>query len=181
MSSDSDHLSTANSVKCRRYRQRRRAGVVSRTVASSDEQRRLLSLPYETLNEQQKARVRYYRRQARIKQQHEQSFQSQPQSGIHVQQQAPLVSSRLANTSHTTTTSPPMGMTSWSHPPLAGIHPMSSQSSIPPFIPVAMIPSSCFTTMFPHVTTSSTIPVVFQSQPTTSLPVVFQQQPHYMA
>jgi hypothetical protein len=176
MSSDFDDRSVNSTIRSRRCRERRRADVAPRPVASPDEQRHLLSLPYGTLTEQQKNRVRYYRRRDRIQQQHEQS--SRPQSNDHVQQQAQLVASRFNGISNTTTppVMPPASMDTMpsSHQPLTG---MSSQSSIPPFIPVAMIPSSCFTTMFPHVTTSSTIPVVFQSQPTTSLPVVFQQQP----
>lgn len=179
--SDSDDHSTANSIKCRRYRQRRRAGVASHHLSTPDEQRHLLSLPYSTLNEQQKARVRYYRRQQRTQQQRDQTSHHydqqslQPQSDTHIQQQAQLVASRFNNTSHTTTTT--ADLTSSLHQPPTGINLMPPPSSMPPFIPVAMIPSSYFTTMFPHVTTSSTIPVVFQSQPLTSPFVVSQQQP----
>ena len=164
MSSDSDDHSTANSVRCRRYRQRRQAGVPPEHRSTPDEQRRLLSLPYNTLTPKQKSRVRYYRRQHHIQQQHEQSLQ--PQSDAHVQQHAQLVASRFTNTSFTTTTSPvmlspPMDMSSYQ--PLTGVNLMPSPSSIPPFIPVAMVPSSYFPTMFPHVTTPSTIPVVLSS------------------
>jgi hypothetical protein len=143
-------------------------------MATPDEQQRLLSLPYNTLTPQQKSRVRYYRRQQRIQQQREQS--SQLQLDDHVQQQAQLVASRFTNMSPTTTSpimlSPPMDMMSSSHQPSIGVNLMPPPSSIPPFIPVAMIPSSYFPTMFPHVPTPSTIPVVFSSHTQPNQPTV---------
>lgn len=173
MSSDSDDHSITSAARTRHYRRRQRASVAPRPMATPDEQQRLLSLPYNTLTPQQKSRVRYYRRQQRIQQQREQS--SQPQSDVHAQQQAQLVASRFTHPSHITITSPPMDMMSSSYQPLTGINLMP-----PPFIPVAMVPSSYFPTMFPHVTTPSTIPVVFSShtqpiQPTieTSSPSVY--------
>ena len=154
MSSDSDDVSITSAAKTRRYRQRKRAGIVARPMASADEQLRLLSLPFETLTPKQKARVRYYRRRDRNQQQHKQSLQFQ--SDVHVQQQAQLVASRFPDTSHSTTTpslipSPTMDSMSSSHEPVAGMNLMPPPSSIPPFIPVAMIPSSYFSTLFPHV------------------------------
>ena len=158
MSSDSDDVSIISAAKTRRYRQRKRAGIVARPMASADEQHRLLSLPFETLTPKQKARVRYYRRRDRNQQQHEQSLQLPLEA--HVQQQAQLVASRFTDISHMTTASPvlspPMDMMSSQHQPFTGVHPMPPPSSIPPFIPVAMVPSSYFTTLFPHAIPSVT-------------------------
>lgn len=111
MSSDSDDVSVSSAVKTRRYRQRKRAGIVSRPMASAEEQHRLLSLPFETLTPQQKARVRYYRRRDRSHPYQQPSSNhhldlSQPSpllqsnsSDDHAQQQAQLVASRFPLTS----------------------------------------------------------------------------------
>ena len=82
MSSDSDDFSVSSAVKTRRYRQRQRAGIIARPMATPDEQHRLLSLPFDTLTPKQKARVRYYRRRDRNQQQHQQSLQLEQQLTI---------------------------------------------------------------------------------------------------
>jgi len=129
MSSDSDDYSITSAAKTRRYRQRRQAGIAPRHMATPDEQRQLLSLPYNTLTPKQKSRVRQYRRRNRNQQQHEQPLQSQ--SDTHTEQQAQLVASRFNDPYHTLTTSsvtiPSMDMMSFSHHPSTGITPVPSQ------------------------------------------------------
>ena len=65
MSLPSDSIQSSSSVsvsaqKSKRYRERRKQGLTSHHLATKDEQTRLLSLPYQTLTDQEKSRVRYY-------------------------------------------------------------------------------------------------------------------------
>ena len=207
MSSDSDDFSVSSAVKTRRYRQRQRAGIIARPMATPDEQHRLLSLPFDTLTPKQKARVRYYRRRDRNQQQHQQSLQleqqsqshpSQPQSDAYIQQQAQLVASRIPtlipthNDSSITTTSSPIAPTQLplliQPPPHESMSTTSSissfnpfipvsgyQQSHPSFIPVAMVPTSFFSSLFlPHMIPQS--PMI--QQPTTpSVSYITQPQP----
>ena len=64
MSSDSDDHSITSAAKVRRFRERQRAGVAPRHMATPDEQQHLLSL-----TPKQKSRVRDYRRRDRNQQQ----------------------------------------------------------------------------------------------------------------
>jgi hypothetical protein len=179
-----------SAIHTRSCRQRIAQGQAVRSYAPRIPIPTLLAQPYHQLNRFQQRRVRQYRQQHGLESsvtssqyiQHEQQS-SQSQSDYHAQQQAQLVASRVTSTSHMPTippfiSSPSMDMMSPSHQPSTGVNLMPPPSSIPTFIPVAMIPSSYFPTMFPHVTTPSTIPVVFSShtQPIQST-VVHHVQP----
>lgn len=181
--SDSSPQTITSTRRSRVHRARTARGFAICHPSRLNDRIAVMNTPYTQLNASQRRRVRRYRQQGwNLSSQLTQLQHIQPQSDIHIQQQAQLVVSRFVDSSNTSTissglTPPVMNMMPSPQSFSTGPFPWSppqTQTTIPPFIPVAMVPTSYFTSLFTNITAPAT-PMVFQPTQSTS---ALHVQPH---